>query len=230
MGEAPVNIKKWDDSTIPNRLAGIEEQLANIGNSLYLIYELLKPPNTGGSQQEMPAPLSIGLEIPTGNNFELPANFNNWQGETWLRDRLDSDIGIDGHKVFTFKSFDLTASLSEGYTFTVDIDPAFTTVDTTSTPYIQCYLLNPIKIAKLGFQLFGGWANNSLGYFPEDLIPWIKRGNWAAQLSTHPGEIILKPNLLSWAGFFSVKVQGESWKSAVISYDSANKKVTILGY
>ncbi|MGB3513086.1 MAG: hypothetical protein WBA93_28505 [Microcoleaceae cyanobacterium] len=229
MGEVPLNLKKWDDTLIPDKLANIENKLGAIEFQLHLIYELGKPPITEGTE-EMPAPLQIGLEIPTGANFEFPASFYSGQGETWLRDRLDSDLGINGHKVFSFKSFDLSTSSTDGYDFTVEIDPTFTTVDTTSAPYIQCYLLNPVKVAKLALQFFAGWSNDFLGYFPEDLLGWVKKGNWVAQLSTAPGEIKLKPNFLSWAGFFSVKVQNVGWKSAVISYEQANNKFTILGY
>ncbi|NEN90005.1 MAG: hypothetical protein F6K48_14240, partial [Okeania sp. SIO3H1] len=161
MGEAPLNLKKWDDTLIPDRLTNIGTRLGAIESQLHLIYEMFKPPSIGGSE-EMPAPLKVGLEVPTGANFEFPDRFNNWSGQNWIRDRLDSDLGIDGHKFFTFKSFDLDTSLRNGYNFTVDIDPAFTTVDTNATPYIQCYLLNPVKIAKLGLQFLGGWSDDFL--------------------------------------------------------------------
>lgn len=229
MGEVPLNLSRWDDTVIPRRLTTIESKLGAVEFQLHLIYELFKPSNIGGGE-EVPAPLIVRLEMPTGSKFELPDNFNNWSGQNWIRDRLDSDLGVDGHKFFTFNSFDLPTSLNGGYNFTVDIDSAFTSVDTTTTPYIQCYLLNPVKLAKIALQLFGGWSDDYLGSFPDNLVGWIKKGNWAGQLSTTPDEINLKPNLLSWVGFFSVKVQGEGWKSAVIDYEEASNKFIILGY
>lgn len=229
MNEVPLDVKAWSDSVIPERIARVESQLTNIGDYLHLIYELLKPPNTEGTE-EMPAPLRIGLEVPTGANFDFPDNFNNWSGQNWIRDRLDSDLGIDGHKVFTFESFDLTTSLSDGYNFTVDIDPAFTTVDTASTPYISCHIFNPVRIAKLGLQILGGWADDRLGIFPDDLAGRVKESSLVGELSATPAEIKVNPNLLNWAGFFSVKVQDEGWKSAVINYEQANGKFIILGY
>ncbi|NET27023.1 hypothetical protein [Okeania sp. SIO1I7] len=79
-------------------------------------------------------------------------------------------------------------------------------------------------------QFLGGWSDDFLEIFPEELVGWVKNGNWAGQLSATPNEMTLKPNLLSWVGFFSVKVQGEGWKSAVISYEQATSKFMILGY
>ncbi|NET40581.1 hypothetical protein [Okeania sp. SIO2B3] len=234
MGEAPLNIKKWDDKTIPDKLSNIENNIANVGNYLQLIYELLKTPSTqsiGGGDEEVPVPLKVRLEMPTGTNFEFPQNFHNdWSGESWLRDRLDSDLGIDGYKILTFESFDLSISNTEGYTFLVEVDPAFTTIDTTATPHVQVHRLNPIKVAKLGLLMLGGWSDDYLGYFPDNIIGWVKKGGLAIQLSTTPNEMTLNPNLLSWVYFFSVKIETGEWKSAVIDFNPINNKIVILGY
>ncbi|NEQ39569.1 MAG: hypothetical protein F6K40_26260 [Okeania sp. SIO3I5] len=189
-----------------------------------------KTKDTSPEAEEMPIQLTVETHFPTGSRFELPVDFFDFNGADWLRDKLDSKLGIDGHKIFAFPSFDPNISSSEGYDFLVEIDPNFTTLDVANPPYIQCHLFNAVRVSKILLMMLGGWGENMLGYFPESFVGWVKKGNFAGELSSHPGTIILKPHFLAMAGFFSVKIENEGWKSAVIKYDSKTKTFTLLGY
>ena len=125
-------------------------------------------PNLNKTSEEMPAPLLVETDAPTGQNFYIPEDFNQWKGEQFLQEKGDSVLGIEnGFKLFYFSSYDLNVSLQNGYEFSLNIDPQFTSIGYNQGEFVQVHEIKKSTLDKINLWFCAGWTDDELGkYLP----------------------------------------------------------------
>ncbi|NEQ36996.1 MAG: hypothetical protein F6K40_12225 [Okeania sp. SIO3I5] len=177
------------------------------------------------SRGNMPVPLQVKTEFPTGRKFRIPLNFDSGDGRYLLEGKLDSQLGLDGFRAFKIVSFDPIISANEGYQFNVKIDTSFSPV---TTGRLQIHQLDKSTLSDLLIWFVFGWKDEYSGYPPINLPKEVK--TWLADIQIGVGKFVLSPNLNSLYFGIKVEVSDEGWKSAVFTYNEATKTFTIKGF
>ncbi|NEP81385.1 MAG: hypothetical protein F6K39_26405 [Okeania sp. SIO3B3] len=178
--------------------------------------------------EEVPVELKISLDMPTGEKFYLPNDFYSYDGRSYLEDKGDSELGINGFKAFSFASYDQNISNKEGYEFFIEIDSQFTTVDYDSKETIQLHKITNNTIDTIRIWLAAGWQHSRLGYLPEFPLEGLK--TWALGVHNLPESMVLRPDFLTKYYYFKVRINTGGYRIAVFDYNHANKTFKILGY
>jgi len=194
--------------------------------------------NTG--EKIVSAPLIIEKLLGTGDSFCLSNSYHY---------KLDSRLGITGHKLLKITSFDLSRSNTEGYAFDVSIDQKYEpAINFDDGNFLEVHEITVSLLLKIRMWQHSYWINEYLEptrELPRDKNPetWRCTGKKIGnnyKLLNYPvrkdddgdrildDKIILRPNHSTFGYILKVKTD-DGFQIAVIDYDGEKKTIKVLG-
>ncbi|WP_293079359.1 hypothetical protein [Okeania sp. SIO3B5] len=198
-------------------------------------------------EEEVPIPLNIIVDCPTGEKFNIPEDFGDYSGFLYLEEKGDSELGITGHKLFAFGSYDFNTALDTGYEFEINIDDDFSSVVYPEDGnFLEVHSISSNLIDRANIWSLLGWQET---YNLEYLKFWKETNSWVSTGKRINGEVkfknasdpsiltdklLLKPNFFSRYYLIKIRLEdnywGSVWKNAVFSFDSKRNVFNVLGY
>ncbi len=186
------------------------------------------------SKEEVTIALNVVLKVGTGTLLgrDIPLSqfagiYSDW--EQILRDTVDSDQGITGHKLAYLQSF----QPGNTYDFNLQVDPAFTDFDPAKN--------NPIAVHLVDFNLaqtamtaavaaMRGLAASSLDDTVKQMIGYAKNGAWVKNLPPTGGAFSITPGNHQSILHFGAHTPGSTDACVITNFDETTNTFTLGGY
>ncbi len=184
--------------------------------------------------KEMTIALDVELKVGTGTLLgrdiplvQFAEIFSDW--EQILRNIIDSDQGITGHKLAYLRSF----QPGKTYEFNIDIDPAFTDFDLLKPEPIVIHLLdaNQIQSALISsVAAMRGIQAGDLENTCKRMIGYAKSGGWVANLPPTGGSFSVTPGNSQSFLHFGAYTPNSSDACVITNFSKATNTFTLGGY